>query len=220
MANDILVAKVLMPERGVFTVRVDESLVASGEVKSGAAGRFVVALDYGDDVGKAFCVQPYDPSVHGERIPGFRLLRILEDRDEKTLQENETLAAAMRNAFLSFARDAVPDIRVPVARLSFGRQRLFLRYVTEQPRVNLSVAQESLKRQFNVDVSLWAMGPRDEVSELGGIGPCGRVCCCNSWQRRYPSKLSPDRRTSGSLPSLMNGTCGRFKCCLAFERNA
>jgi cell fate regulator YaaT (PSP1 superfamily) len=147
-------------------------------------------------------------------------LRILEDRDEKTLQENETLAAAMRNAFLSFARDAVPDIRVPVARLSFGRQRLFLRYVTEQPRVNLSVAQESLERQFNVDVSLWAMGPRDEVSELGGIGPCGRVCCCNSWQRRYPSKLSPDRRTSGSLPSLMNGTCGRFKCCLAFERNA
>ena len=52
--NDILVAKVLMPERGVFAVRVDEPLVISGEVKSGMAGRFVVALDYGEDVGRVF----------------------------------------------------------------------------------------------------------------------------------------------------------------------
>ena len=217
--NEIFVAKVLMPERGVFTVRVDESLVASGAVKPGTTGRFVVFLDYGEDVGRVFCVQPYDPQVHGERVPGFRLVRILETNDEKILSENDTLAVAMRNAFLSFVKDSVRDIRIPVARLSFGRQKLFLRYVTEQAKVNLTAAQEALKRQFGVDVSLWAMGPRDEVSELGGLGPCGRVCCCNSWQRRYPSKLAPDRRSSGLLPSLMNGTCGRFKCCLAFERD-
>ena len=95
--NDILVAKVLMPERGVFAVRVDEPLVISGDVKSGMAGRFVVALDYGEDVGRAFCIEAYDPEMHGERIPGFRLLRTLDARDEKTLSENETLAAAMRN---------------------------------------------------------------------------------------------------------------------------
>ena len=130
----------------------------------------------------------------------------------------ETLAAAMRNAFLSFVKDTVQDIRIPIARLSLGREKLFLRYVTEQGKVDLSAAQEELKRQFGVDVSLWAMGPRGEVSELGGLGPCGRVCCCNSWQRRYPSRLAPDRRSGSSLPSLMNGTCGRFKCCLAFER--
>ena len=217
---EMLVAKVLMPERGVFIVRVDESLVASGVVKPGTTGRFVVSLDYGEDVGQAFCVLPYDPKVHGERIPGFRLVRALEDQDEKILSENGTLAFAMRNAFLSFAKDSVRDIRIPVARLSFGRQKLFLRYVTEQTKVNLSAAQEALKRQFGVEVGLWVMGPRDEVSELGGLGPCGRVCCCCSWQRRYPSKLAPDRRSVGSLPSLMNGTCGRFKCCLAFERDS
>ena len=125
----------------------------------------------------------------------------------------------MRSAFISFVKDSVPDIRVPVARLSFGRKKLFLRYSTEQSKVNLSVAQESLKRQFGVEVSLWALGPRDEVSEIGGLGPCGRVCCCCSWQRRYPSKLAPEKRFGTSLPSLTNGTCGRFKCCLAFERD-
>lgn len=219
MESEIFIAKVLMPERGVFVVRVDGQLVGSGAVKEGSVGRFIVALDYGEDVGTVFDVQPYDPVVHGDRIPGFRIVRPFGEHDEKTLVENDTLAAAMRNAFVSFAKDVAPDIRIPVARLSFGRKKLFLRYVTERTKVDLSTAQESLKRQFVVDVNLWAMGPRDEVSEIGGLGPCGRVCCCCSWQRRYPSKLAPDRRTSNSLPSLMNGTCGRFKCCLAFERN-
>lgn len=219
MQGEFLVAKVLMPERGVFAVRVDESLVSSGAVNIGTRGRFIVALDYGEDVGQVFCMQPYDPAIHGDRIPGFRIVRTFEEQDWKVLSENETLASAMRNAFLSFVKDTIQDIRIPVARLSFGRKKLFLRYVTEQSKVDLSFAQESLKRQFGVDVSLWAMGPRDEVSEIGGLGPCGRVCCCCSWQRRYPSKLAPDRRSGNSLPSLMNGTCGRFKCCLAFERD-
>jgi cell fate regulator YaaT (PSP1 superfamily) len=217
--DGVLVAKVLMPERGVFAVRVEEALVASGAVKPGSTGRFVVALDYGEDVGRVFCVQPYDPHRHGERLPGFRLVRPLDERDAKILSENEAIASTMRNAFVSFAKDAVRDINVPVARLSFARKKLFLRYTTQQTKVNLAGAQEALQRQFGVEVSIWAMGPRDEVSELGGLGPCGRVCCCCSWQRRHPSKLAPPRRSDRSLPSLMNGTCGRFKCCLAFERD-
>ena len=215
---EILVAKVLMPERGVYAVRVDGQLAESGAVKPGTEGRFIVVLDYGEDVGSVFSVQPYDPAVHGERIPGFRVVRAFGERDEKTVSENETLSAAMRNAFQSFARNSVCDIRIIAARLSFGRKKLFLRYVSAQPKVDLSVAQEALKLQFGVEVSVWAMGPRDEVAEIGGLGPCGRVCCCCSWQRRYPSKLAPQKRSGSSLPSLMNGLCGRFKCCLAFER--
>lgn len=219
MQENVLVAKVLMPEKGVFAVRADEPPASSSGIAQGTVGRFIVALDYGEDLGKVFDISPYDPAVHGERIPGFRLVRPFEERDEKILSENETLANAMRNAFLSFVKDSVPDIRIPAARLSFGRKKLFLRYITESSKFDLTPALDALKRQFAVDVSLWAMGPRDEVSEIGGLGPCGRVCCCCSWQRRYPSHLAPDKRTSGSLPSLMNGTCGRFKCCLAFERN-
>ena len=122
----------------------------------------------------------------------------------------------MRSVFLEESRKSIPDLRLPSARLSFGRRRLFLRYVSEQQHPDFSSAQEALRRRFGVDVSLWAMGPRDEVAEIGGLGPCGRVCCCCSWQRRYPSHLAPDRRNA--MPALMNGTCGRFKCCLAFER--
>ena len=216
MSQEFLISKVLMPERGVFTVRVADDLVASGTVSEGMTGRFIVSLDYGEDVGTVIETASFDPSVHGARIPGFRLVRPFAAADGKTLTENEALAATMRNAFLEESRKSIPDLRLPSARLSFGRRRLFLRYVSERQHPDFSAAQEMLRCRFGVDVSLWAMGPRDEVAEVGGLGPCGRVCCCCSWQRRYPSHLAPDRRNA--MPALMNGTCGRFKCCLAFER--
>ena len=216
MATQLLVAKVQMPERGVFTVRVDEELARTGCVSQGTTGRFIVALDYGEDVGTVVETGFYDPAVHGDRIPGFRLVRPFEPEDEKVLEENAVRAEKMRAAFLTAARERLPELRIPVVRLSFGRHKLFLRYVCEQPHPDFTSAQEALRRQFGVEVNLWAMGPRDEVAELGGLGPCGRVCCCCSWQRRYPSHLAPERRSA--FPALMNGTCGRFKCCLAFER--
>ena len=213
---EMLVSKVLMPERGVFLVRVDDDLAFAGAVAVGTRGRFVVSLDYGEDVGTVVATERYDPAQHGTRIPGFRLVRPFAPSDERTLAENDTLAAAMCSSFRTAVKESVPDLRIPRARLSFGRQKLFIRYVTETTRPDFSAAQALLKQPFGVETSLWAMGPRDEVAELGGLGPCGRVCCCCSWQRRFPSHISPDRRET--LPALMNGTCGRFKCCLAFER--
>ena len=217
MSPALLISKVLMPERGVFAVRVDESLASSGVISEGTTGRFIVVLDYGEDVGTAIETALYDPAVHGERIPGFRMVRPLVPADENTIAENETLANDMRDFFLATARTAVPDIRISSARLSFGRKKLFIRYASEQSRPNLSAVHDAMRRRFGVDVSIWMIGPRDEIAENGGLGPCGRVCCCCSWQKRYPSHLAPDRRNA--LPSLMNGTCGRFKCCLAFERD-
>ena len=216
--HPLLISKVLMPERGVFTVRVADDLVASNTVSEGMTGRFVVSLDYGEDVGTVIETAPYDPAVHGDRIPGFRLLRPLMPKDEAMMAENAGRADEMLAVFLEEARMTLPDLRIPAVRLSLGRRKLFLRYVYEHQRPDLSAAQEAVKRQFGVEVGLWAMGPRDEVAERGGLGPCGRVCCCCSWQRHYPSHLAPDRRNA--LPSLVNGTCGRFKCCLAFERDA
>ena len=212
----MLVSKVLMPERGVFLVRVDEALASSGAVAAGARGRYIVSLDYGEDYGMVVETEAYDPAVHGDRIPGFRLVRPFSGQDERTVADNAKLASAMCSSLLAAVKGTVPDLRIPCARLSFGRQKLFVRYVTDTTKPDFSAALSLLKQQFGVETSMWPMGPRDEVAELGGLGPCGRACCCCSWQLRYPSHIAPDRRSA--LPALMNGTCGRFKCCLAFER--
>jgi len=208
--DETVVAQVVMPEKGVFLVRC----VCEGPPPGAQA---LVTLDYGADIGLVTACEEYDPEKHGSRVPGFQLLRLKNDGDDAQIADNERLSLEMRNAFANAAQSRAPDLRVPYARLSYGRTRLFLRYVTSVQKPDLSQAVAELRRRYGVSVNAWQMGPRDEVSVMGGIGPCGRPCCCATWQTRYPAHLTAER-FRGENPGALNGTCGRFKCCLAFER--
>ncbi len=209
--TDALVASVVMPERGVFLVRCPDSV----SVEDCRCGRkVVVSLDYGADVGEIVSAAVYDPGTHGARLPGYRLDRFVQDSDAARFAENEKLASAMAEDFEKAIRPEVPDIRALGSRLSFGRTRLFIRYVSDRRKPNLSGAFAEMKRIHGVSVNAWQMGPRDEVACTGALGPCGRVCCCASWQKRFPVRVTPPQ---GANPSCLNGICGRFKCCWAFE---
>lgn len=209
-AGGVQVAQVVMPEKGIFLVRCPSAPPPCGT-------RAVVALDYGPDMGLVTSGGPYDPARHGARPPGFSLVRAKTAADDAVLAENERLAQTMRAAFQRAARAAGLDLRVPYARLSFARTRLFIRYAADAaPPPDLSRPVAELRRLFGVSVNAWQMGPRDEVSVLGGLGPCGRPCCCATWQTRYPA-APVAARTKGLNPASLNGTCGRAKCCLAFE---
>ncbi|MBQ8112371.1 MAG: hypothetical protein IJ146_04115 [Kiritimatiellae bacterium] len=211
MTDDaIVVAQVVMPEKGVFLVRC----VCEGPPPGAHA---LVTLDYGADIGLVTACAEYDPERHGSRVPGFQLLRLKNDGDDSQIADNERLSTEMRNAFAQAAQARAPDLRVPYARLSYGRTRLFLRYVTSVQKPDLSQAVAEVRRRYGVSVNAWQMGPRDEVSVMGGIGPCGRPCCCATWQTRYPAHLTAER-FRGESTAALNGTCGRFKCCLAFEK--
>ncbi len=207
-------ARIIMPEKGVFQVRVE------GEAPS-AGDRVVADLDYGLDEGTVDALEEVDPSAEGVRIPSFSFVRRLEgEADERTLKENARLASAMAARFEQLARKTVPDFRVRRVRLSFGRGRLFLRYTSQTPKCELSHVASEIRRVFSVGVNYWALGPRDTVACVGALGPCSRACCCASWLERYPQNLNP-QSLMGSAgaggTSGMNGTCGRFKCCLKFE---
>ena len=105
------------------------------------------------------------------------------------------------------------------ARLSLGGGRLFVRYVCERMRPDLRSVISEFRHEHHVGVSAWQMGPRDEVRVMGALGQCGRACCCASWQQKYPGGLTSDSLKGLGLNSAaLNGICGRFKCCLAFER--
>ncbi len=207
------VAHVLMPEKGLYSVRcADDVAVKRGE-------RVVVSLDYGLDLAKLHDVGDYDPSRDGPHLPGFALLRLATPEDIITNAKNEVRARDLRVEFLKSARDIVSDIRVPYARLSLGGNRFFVRYVCDRQRPDIRHILTSMRRKHNVTVSAWQMGPRDEVRVMGALGPCGRPCCCATWQQKYPVGLSPEAfKYKGQNPIALNGTCGRFKCCLAFER--
>ena len=202
------VARIVMPEKGLFLVRCPSPPPAYGT-------QVLVTLDYGADIGTVAETAVYDPDRHGSRPPGFQLVREKLPEDDKQIADNEKLSQAMATTFIKTAQ--IPDLRIPYVRLSYGCTRLFIRFTAGQSKPDLSRPMAELRRLFGVSVNAWQMGPRDEVSVLGGLGPCGRPCCCCTWQQRYPAHLSAER-ARGENPAALNGTCGRFKCCLAFEK--
>ena len=207
------VAHVRMPEKGLFTVRCADSFAGT------AGGQVVVNLDYGLDLAELCDVAPYDPARDGAHPPGFTLVRPAGPDDLSAAAANESRARELREAFLAAARRVVPDMRVPYARLALGGGRLFVRYACERLRPDLHAVISEFRRANQVGVSAWQMGPRDEVRVMGALGPCGRVCCCTSWQQKYPGGLTPESlKGLGLNAAALNGVCGRYKCCLAFER--
>lgn len=210
------VVRVEMPERGIFLVRVPMAL--ADHVSAGGAA--MVTLDYGLDTCRVLDAGPYDPTVHGPRLPGFQIVRLREPGDEVRIRENAVLAEKMCATFLRLAAGSTPGLRVPYSRLSFGRDRLFIKFVATAPRTDLRRFGMELRHSFGVQVEVWQMGLRDEAAAVGGFGVCGRVACCVAWQRRFPSGLTADLAREQGLamnPGLLNGICGRFKCCLAYE---
>ncbi len=211
-ATNIKIARVKMPEKGLFWVR------SVPQAKPGE--KYIVTLDYGEDECVVKEVAAFNPEIHGCHLPSYTLIRPLTDVEERIISDNKKLAALICRAFVASAQAEYPDFRAAYSRLSLDQHRLFIRFTTDNQRPNLSKVIGKIAHQYNVSIAAWHMGPRDEVSLLGGIGPCGRVCCCNTWQLRFPAGLTAERargQTGAANTASLNGTCGKFKCCLAFE---
>jgi len=68
-------------------------------------------------------------------------------------------------------------------------------------------------------VELRQVGVRDETAILGGIGTCGRPCCCATFPPSFNSinvKMAKQQGLSLN-PQNISGCCGRLKCCLQYE---
>ena len=63
------------------------------------------------------------------------------------------------------------------------------------------------------------IGARDEAKALGSTGPCGLVCCCNTYLSEFTSISIAMAKNQGLSPNpaKLTGMCGKLKCCLAYE---
>ena len=110
-----LLAKVRMPEKGIFAVRCPRPGFVPGQA-------VVVNLGYGPDIGVLLATEPYDPVVHGPSVPGYELLRAETDEDIRTVAANEALKDRICADLLRLAHEL--EVRLLHARLSLGRRRL------------------------------------------------------------------------------------------------
>ncbi|MEW6280745.1 MAG: stage 0 sporulation family protein [Candidatus Eremiobacterota bacterium] len=120
------------------------------------------------------------------------------------------------------ARQRVEAHNLPMKLLSAeytldGNRIVF--YFSAEGRVDFRELVRDLASNLRKRIELHQIGARDRAKATGGLGPCGRECCCSSWLREFsPVSIKMTKEQGLSLnPSKISGSCGRLMCCLRYE---
>ena len=94
-------------------------------------------------------------------------------------------------------------------------------YFTSAGRVDFRELVKDLATAFHNRIELRQVGTRDETKYLGGLAPCGRICCCAGNMPEFKKVSVRMAKTQGlSLnPGKISGLCGRLMCCLGYEND-
>ncbi|MDR1587334.1 MAG: hypothetical protein LBS57_07765 [Treponema sp.] len=92
-------------------------------------------------------------------------------------------------------------------------------FFTAENRVDFRELLKDLVSVFKPRIELRQIGVRDEARVTGGLGVCGRGCCCHMVSDKLrPVSIKMAKDQNLSLNSMkISGPCGRLLCCLSYE---
>ena len=146
------------------------------------------------------------------------VLRKATEKDIQKVKNNEAKIPEAMDFALEKIAELNLDMKLIGSEYSFEGNKLTF-YFSADDRVDFRELVKVLASRFKVRIELRQVGIRDETKILGGIAPCGRVCCCASCMPEF-SKVSIKMAKNQGLhlnPSKISGLCGRLMCCLEYE---
>lgn len=93
-------------------------------------------------------------------------------------------------------------------------------YFVAEKRVDFRELLKDLVKTLRVKIELRQISRREYAKKIGGIGICGRICCCKNHLKTFAPITIKMAKTQGMPlnPSKISGVCGRLLCCLAYEK--
>lgn len=162
--------------------------------------------------------------VDGEPDAAARTLPVVLRRatlqDQSRASENILFSKTALRLCLEKIRQYQLSMRLLRVRYSFDRLHLTIVF-TANDRVDFRQLVADLSAETHARVEMRQIGARATAGMLGGVAPCGRKLCCAVWLEDFEDIHIRMAKAQGlSLnPSIINGMCGRLKCCLRFEHN-
>ena len=146
---------------------------------------------------------------------------VVRKATEKDTKQHESLMEK-RTKYMADAQKLIEkhklDMKIVDADIMFDGSKIIV-YFTSENRVDFRDLVKDMASQFRMRIELRQIGIRDECKMKGGLGPCGRVCCCNAHLdefARVSIKMAKNQGLSIN-PTKISGLCGRLMCCLKYE---
>ena len=150
----------------------------------------------------------------------YSVVRVLKKKKKKKIASNKEKAKTAFTQTQKIIKKYNLDMKLLEAEYTFDMQKLIFTFSSED-RVDFRELLKELAQIFKVRIELRQIGIRDEVKLIGGLGPCGRVACCNLFLSDYGKvgiKMAKQQSLSLS-PTKINGICGKIMCCIAYEND-
>lgn len=164
---------------------------------------------------------PYGEVEEDKIIPPLKpIVRIATARDKETMEKNrERKPEAMRVTQEKIEQHNL-EMKLIDCDFSFDGTKVVF-YYSAPHRVDFRELVKDLSAVFKMRIELRQIGIRDEIKMIGGIGACGRECCCSTCMSDLKKVTIKMAKTQGlSLnPSKISGMCGRLMCCLSYEND-
>lgn len=146
------------------------------------------------------------------------VLRVATKEDDK---QNEINMDKERTA-IATTKELVEkmnlDMNVVNAEYSFDGTKVIIDFISDN-RVDFRDLVKDLAVKLRTRIELRQIGIRDQAKMVGGIGICGRVCCCASHLKDFEKVSIKMAKVQGLAlnPTKISGSCGRLMCCLEYE---
>lgn len=153
--------------------------------------------------------------------PLKEVIRIAEDIDFQIHRENKAKAKEALKICGEKILEHKLEMKLIDVEYTFDNNKIIF-YFTAEGRIDFRELVKDLASIFKTRIELRQIGVRDEAKSVGGLGPCGRVCCCHSFLGDFaPVSIKMAKEQNLSLnPAKISGLCGRLMCCLKYEQDA
>lgn len=151
-------------------------------------------------------------------IPLKRVIRLSNKKDDQTYYKNNQDAVKALNKAREIVDELKLDMHIMDASYTFDRKQLLFNF-TADDRIDFRELAKRLASIYKTRIELRQIGVRDKAREVGGLGPCGRMLCCNTFLTDLNSvTINMAKNQMLALnPTKINGACGRLLCCLSYE---
>lgn len=146
------------------------------------------------------------------------IIRIATFQDKKNYEKNQIDCKYALTKARKIVKELNLNMNILDANYTFDRRQLLFNF-TSDDRVDFRDLAKKLAQIYRTRIELRQIGVRDKAREVGGLGPCGRFLCCNSFLTDINSvTINMAKNQMLSLnPTKINGVCGRLLCCLSYE---
>jgi len=147
-----------------------------------------------------------------------KVLRKVTEGDMNQIGNNRIKAKDAINTCIRKISDRKIDMHIVKSEYAFDCSKIIF-FFTAEGRVDFRGLVKDLAKVFRVRIELKQIGVRDKAKIVGGYGVCGRQLCCASYMKLFhPLSIKMAKEQALPLnPSRISGSCGRIKCCMAYE---